>query len=133
MEGHVNSSRDIPEISVVLPVYNEQAGLPELHRRVAEVLVGQGWSYEIILVNDGSRDGSWQRIQEIANADRAVVGINLSRNFGHQIAITAGVEFSRGQTVVDGFGLAGSAGVDSRAARQVPRRVRCGLRTTPDA
>lgn len=90
----------VPDISVVLPVYNEHAGLPELHRRVANLLASQGWHYEIIFVNDGSRDGSWQRIQELANSDRRVVGINLSRNFGHQIAITAGVEFSRGQTVV---------------------------------
>ena len=96
----MNPPDAVPDISVVLPVYNEQAGLFELHRRVAEVLVAQGWQYEIILVNDGSRDESWQRILELGNADRRVVGINLSRNFGHQLAITAGVDFSRGATVV---------------------------------
>jgi glycosyltransferase involved in cell wall biosynthesis len=92
MEGRVNSPTAAPDISVVLPVYNEEAGLPELHRRVAAVLAGAGWHYEIVFVNDGSRDRSWQKILELSNADRRVVGINLSRNFGHQI--------SRGQTVV---------------------------------
>lgn len=100
MEEIVTHNPAVPDISVVLPVYNEEAGLPELHRRVVEVLAAQGWSYEVIFVNDGSRDRSWPRILELANADRHVCGINLSRNFGHQIAITAGVEFSRGATVV---------------------------------
>lgn len=100
MERRVNSPTDAPDISVVLPVYNEEAGLPELHRRVAAVLAGAGWHYEIIFVNDGSRDRSWERILELSSGDRRVVGINLSRNFGHQIAITAGVEFSRGDAVV---------------------------------
>jgi dolichol-phosphate mannosyltransferase len=89
-----------PDISVVLPVYNEETGLPELHRRVTAVLRAQGWSYEVIFVNDGSRDGSWQRILELANGDPSACGVNLSRNFGHQIAITAGVELSRGTAVV---------------------------------
>ena len=53
------------DISVVLPVYNEEAGLTELHRRVTDVLRANGWNYEIILVNDGSRDGSWKRILEL--------------------------------------------------------------------
>src|SRR5215203_4213780 len=88
------------DISVVLPVYNEEVGLTELHRRVTDVLHGNGWKYEVIFVNDGSRDGSWQRILELGASDRGVCGVNLSRNFGHQIAITAGVEFSRGAVVV---------------------------------
>lgn len=89
-----------PEISIVLPVYNEEAGLAELHRRVREVLQARSWRYEIIFVNDGSRDGSWPRILELSNQDRCVCGVNLSRNFGHQIAITAGIELSRGAVVV---------------------------------
>jgi dolichol-phosphate mannosyltransferase len=89
-----------PEISIVLPVYNEEAGLAELHRRVREVLQARLWRYEIIFVNDGSRDGSWLRILELSNQDRCVCGVNLSRNFGHQIAITAGIELSRGAVVV---------------------------------
>lgn len=88
------------EISVVLPVFNEESGLPETYRRVKAVLSGTGLSHEIILVNDGSRDGSWQGILNLANADRTVKAVNLSRNFGHQIAITAGIDVSSGAAVV---------------------------------
>ena len=89
-----------PELSVVLPVYNEEGGLAELYKRLSEVLSPMGLSFEIILVNDGSRDRSWERILALANSDRRVCGVNLSRNFGHQVAITAGVELSRGDAVI---------------------------------
>jgi glycosyltransferase involved in cell wall biosynthesis len=89
-----------PDVSVVLPVFNEQGGLLELHRRVKAVLTTMGLSHEIILVNDGSRDRSWEVILQLASEDREVRAVNLSRNFGHQIAITAGVEFSRGAAVI---------------------------------
>jgi polyisoprenyl-phosphate glycosyltransferase len=89
-----------PDLSVVLPIYNEEKGLDELYRRLTDVLESAGMTYELILVNDGSRDGSWRRILELGTADRRVCGVNLSRNFGHQIAITAGVEMSRGNAVV---------------------------------
>lgn len=91
---------DVPEISVVLPVYNEADGLRTLYDRLIGVLDGFGRSYEVIFVNDGSRDGSWAGIMALANADSRVCGVNLSRNFGHQIAITAGMDLSRGRTVV---------------------------------
>jgi glycosyltransferase involved in cell wall biosynthesis len=90
----------VPDISVVLPVFNEEAILAELYRRVKAVLVAAGASHEIIFVNDGSRDRSWQRILDLANDDAAVKALNLSRNFGHQIAITAGLDFSCGAAVV---------------------------------
>ena len=89
-----------PEISIVLPVFNEQDGLAEMHRRLKAVMVRLGCSHEIIFVNDGSRDASWQRILDLAGADRTVKAVNLSRNFGHQIAITAGLDLSAGATVV---------------------------------
>jgi polyisoprenyl-phosphate glycosyltransferase len=89
-----------PDISVVLPIYNEEGGLSELYKRLTEVLTATGLSYELILVNDGSRDGSWAGILDLGSKDRRVCGVNLSRNFGHQIAITAGVELSRGAAVV---------------------------------
>jgi dolichol-phosphate mannosyltransferase len=89
-----------PELSVVLPVFNEQAVLAELYRRVKAVLTSMAVSHEIIFVNDGSRDGSWERMLELANADRSVKAVNLSRNFGHQVAITAGIDLSAGATVV---------------------------------
>jgi dolichol-phosphate mannosyltransferase len=88
------------ELSVVLPVYNEEPGLAELHRRLTTVLTSLARRYEIILVNDGSRDRSWPEILELATLDRHVRGINLSRNFGHQIAITAGIDASRGAAVI---------------------------------
>jgi glycosyltransferase involved in cell wall biosynthesis len=89
-----------PEISVVLPVFNEEAILAELYRRVKATLEGASLSHEVIFVNDGSHDRSWQRILELANADRDVKAVNLSRNFGHQIAITAGLDLSCGAAVV---------------------------------
>lgn len=90
----------VPDISVVLPVFNEEGGLAELTRRLTAVLTASRLSYELIFVNDGSRDRSWQRILELGNADPHVCGVNLSRNFGHQVAITAGIELSRGAAVV---------------------------------
>ena len=90
----------VPEISMVLPVFDEEAVLAELYRRLKAVLVGAGLSHELIFVNDGSRDQSWQRILELANSDRDVKAVNLSRNFGHQIAITAGLDLSTGAAVV---------------------------------
>ena len=89
-----------PELSVVLPVFNEEAGLAELYRRVNDVLVGTGLPYEVIFVNDGSRDGSWTNILALASQNRRVKAVNLSRNFGHQVAITAGIAVSRGAAVV---------------------------------
>jgi glycosyltransferase involved in cell wall biosynthesis len=96
--GPLNAST--PEISVVLPVFNEQDGLRELYHRVKGVLVGTGLRHEVIFVNDGSRDHSWDRILSLATEDRTVKAVNLSRNFGHQLAITAGIDVSSGNTVV---------------------------------
>jgi dolichol-phosphate mannosyltransferase len=81
-------------------VYNEAEGLPEVYRRVKAVLTGMGLPHQILFVNDGSRDQSWPAILRLADADRSVKAINLSRNFGHQIAITAGIDFADGATVV---------------------------------
>ena len=89
-----------PQISVVLPVFNEREILHELHKRLGAVLAGMTATYEIVLVNDGSSDGSWDRILEIATVDRHVKAISLSRNFGHQIAITAGLDAASGEAVV---------------------------------
>jgi glycosyltransferase involved in cell wall biosynthesis len=90
----------IPHISVVLPVFNERELLSELHRRLTAVLAGMPVTSEIVLVNDGSSDGSWDRMLEIANVDRSVKALNLSRNFGHQVAITAGLDAASGDAVV---------------------------------
>jgi glycosyltransferase involved in cell wall biosynthesis len=88
-----------PELSVVLPVFNEEGGLATLYSRLKAVLEKMGIGHEIIFVNDGSGDGSWEAILSLADRDRSVKAINLSRNFGHQVAITAGIDASRGTTV----------------------------------
>ena len=90
----------VVDISVVLPVHDEQDGLDELYARLKTVLIAMNRSHEIVFVNDGSRDRSWQVIMALASGDRAVRALNLSRNFGHQVAITAGLEASRGDAVV---------------------------------
>ncbi len=88
------------ELSVVLPIHNEERLLAELYERLSKVLDGMGLEYEVILVNDGSRDRSWDGILELCRADARVRGVDLSRNFGHQVAITAGIHLSRGEAVV---------------------------------
>jgi polyisoprenyl-phosphate glycosyltransferase len=90
-----------PALSVVVPCYNEAACLDQLHARVSAVAtaaVGDG--HEIVLVNDGSRDGTWAAMQRLAAADPHVVAINLSRNHGHQLALTAGLDLCAGEQIL---------------------------------
>jgi glycosyltransferase involved in cell wall biosynthesis len=87
-------------LSVTIPCYNEEAGLSELYRRVtAACRAVMGDDYEIILVNDGSRDGTWNAISALAAADDHVIGVDLSRNFGHQAALTAALTLSSGKRI----------------------------------
>ncbi len=85
--------------SVVIPVFNEQETLLEIINRTERVLSALGETYEIILVNDGSNDGSWQIILECNRRNPNIKGIRFSRNFGHQIAIIAGLRGSSGRMV----------------------------------
>jgi dolichol-phosphate mannosyltransferase len=87
-------------ISVVVPIFNEQENLPELHRRVTCALDATGDAWELILVNDGSHDDSARMTRAFHDADPRVKLIDLSRNFGHQAALTAGIHFARGECVV---------------------------------
>ena len=88
-------------LSIVVPCFNEEACLRELHQRLsAAARIAVGEDYEIVLVNDGSRDGSWALMQELAAADPHVVGVNLSRNHGHQLALTAGLDLCSGAAVL---------------------------------
>ena len=96
-----------PAFSVIIPIYNEEENIPELYRRLTTVMErlcsDSGFSidgYEIILVDDGSTDRSWQLIKELHVKDQRVKGISFSRNFGHHIAITAGLDYSRGEAVI---------------------------------
>lgn len=83
-----------------MPVYNERETLGELHRQVSEQLAGLPHDHEIVLVDDGSRDGSTEMIRRIADMDPRVRGLRLSRNFGHEAAIEAGLRDARGDAVV---------------------------------
>lgn len=92
---------DGPALSVVAPCFNEEGNLPQLLRRLTDVCRGTaGDDYEIVLVNDGSRDGTWRSIRQAAEEDPHIVGINLSRNHGHQLALTAGLKLCHGARVL---------------------------------
>jgi dolichol-phosphate mannosyltransferase len=93
-------SNQRPRYSVVAPVFNEEAGLPEFHRRVSAVLDGLEGSSELILVFDGSRDRSPEVGAALRAQDPRVKIIRFSRNFGHQIAISAGIDYAEGDAVV---------------------------------
>ena len=86
--------------SVVVPLYNEEQVITETYKRLTEVMSKADGEYELIFVNDGSRDETANMAQDICDADSSVKLINFSRNFGHQTAITAGMENSSGQAVV---------------------------------
>lgn len=89
-----------PVYSIVAPVHNEEDVLHELYRRVYEVMAQTGEPWELVLVDDGSRDRSAEMIAELHDADPRVRGIILSRNFTFQIAVTAGLEHASGDAVV---------------------------------
>ena len=91
----------MPSLSIVVPCYNEEACLSMLHERLTRAAKSAvGDDYEILLINDGSRDGSWPAMQQIAEGDRHVVAVNLSRNHGHQLALTAGLDLCGGDQVL---------------------------------
>lgn len=90
----------MPDLSVVIPVYNEAGNLNLLYARLEKALAPMGLSREYIFVNDGSGDASLQLIQALAAGDSAVRFVDLSRNFGHQIAVSAGIDAATGQALV---------------------------------
>ena len=88
-------------LSIVVPCFNEEACLPELRQRLAAAaLQAVGDDYELVLINDGSSDGSWPIMQRMAGEDPHVVAVNLSRNHGHQLALTAGLDLCRGDIIL---------------------------------
>lgn len=91
----------MPALSIVVPCFNEEACLPALHERLsAAARAAVGEDYELVLVNDGSRDSSWEIMRRMAAGDPHVVAVNLSRNHGHQLALTAGLDLCRGDTIL---------------------------------
>jgi dolichol-phosphate mannosyltransferase len=90
-----------PALSIVVPCYNEEACLGELHGRLtAAARSAVGEDYEIVLVNDGSRDSSWDMMRSLSATDPRLVAINLSRNHGHQLALTAGLDLCSGSRIL---------------------------------
>ena len=90
----------IVKYSIVVPVYNEEEVIHETYRRLTEVMHSTKEAYELLFVNDGSRDRTAEIIKEYSEQDPAVVLLDFARNFGHQIAITAGMDYARGEAVV---------------------------------
>ncbi|MBI4314767.1 MAG: glycosyltransferase family 2 protein [Chloroflexi bacterium] len=89
-----------PTYTIVVPMFNEAETIPEMHRRMSAMLDGLDGPSELILVNDGSRDNSLALLRGIAARDARVKVLSFSRNFGHQMAITAGIDYARGDAVV---------------------------------
>ncbi|RVT91165.1 glycosyltransferase [Sphingomonas crocodyli] len=87
-------------LSIVVPCYNEELCLDTLHRRVTDAAKAVTDDYELILVNDGSKDRTWPIIADLAAQDDRVVGVDLSRNHGHQLALTAGLSLARGDYIL---------------------------------
>lgn len=89
-----------PRYSIIVPIYNEEGNIALLHTRITEVMNRTGESWELILVNDGSRDQSPAMINDLAERDSNIKVIHFARNFGHQTAVTAGIDYAAGEAVV---------------------------------
>ena len=87
-------------LSVVVPVYNEEEVLPEFHRRIVDAISSLAFDVEIIYVNDGSTDNTLTLLQELHGKDLRVAVVDMSRNFGKEIALTAGLDHANGDAVV---------------------------------
>ncbi len=86
--------------SIIAPIFNELDNLPELYRRVQEVMTASGETWELVMVDDGSNDGSTECILEMAKDDSHVRPVIFARNFGHQLAVTAGWDYARGNAII---------------------------------
>lgn len=88
------------KLSVVVPCYNENEGIHELHSRITSVCHNTvGEAYELVLVNDGSSDATWKIMRDLSKIDKHIVAVNLSRNHGHQLALSAGLHMCRGERI----------------------------------
>lgn len=88
------------DISVIVPLYNEEESLPELYSWIARVMKANGYSYEVIFVNDGSTDSSWKVIEELSNKAEEVKGIKFRRNYGKSPALYCGFKEAKGNVVI---------------------------------
>ena len=88
------------DISVVVPLFNEAESLPELLSWINRVMTKHGFSHEVILIDDGSNDGSWEVIEELKQEFPAIVGIKFRRNYGKSAALNVGFEACQGNVVI---------------------------------
>jgi len=88
------------DLSIVIPLLNEEESLPELHAWIKKVMDAHGFSYEILFMDDGSKDGSWAQIEKLAAADPSVRGIRFRRNYGKSAALNVGFARTRGKVVI---------------------------------
>ena len=112
-------------IDLVIPIFDEEGIVEQIHKRICAVVDGLAHQFRFIYVDDGSRDGSAERLLAIAAGDARVTLLQLSRNFGHQAALTAGMDASTGEVVVtmDGDG--------QHPPELIPQmEIRCGTRMT---
>jgi dolichol-phosphate mannosyltransferase len=91
---------DRPRYSIVAPIYNEEGNIQPLYDRISAVMNSTGESWELVTVNDGSRDGSLALLEALAVRDPRIKIVNFARNFGHQTAVTAGIDFASGDAVI---------------------------------
>lgn len=96
----MHSNNPTTVLSIVVPIYNEEPIITELHRRLSNAANAITPHYELIFVNDGSKDNSLLALQQLSTQDEHAFYINFSRNFGHQLAVTAGLDVARGEAVV---------------------------------
>jgi glycosyltransferase involved in cell wall biosynthesis len=88
------------DLSIVIPLLNEEESLPELHAWIKKVMDAHGFSYEILFIDDGSKDGSWAQIEKLAALDPSVRGIRFRRNYGKSAALNVGFARTRGKVVI---------------------------------
>jgi dolichol-phosphate mannosyltransferase len=100
MTALTDPSIERPTLSLIVPAYNEHGNLAELHSQLVKVLSPVGLPWEIIFVDDGSKDSTWSVVTRLHQEDNRVLGIRLSRNFGHQNALIAGLTHARGDAVI---------------------------------
>ena len=121
-----------PVFSVVIPMFNEAEIVGTMHRRLAAVMRTLGAPWEAIYVNDGSTDASLRIVEVLRQADSHIAVVNLSRNFGKEIATTAGLDHAQGDAViVIDADLQDPPEVIPAAGRRLARRLRHGLRPAP--
>ena len=80
----------MPDVSIIIPLFNEEESLPELTDRIGKVMAAEGLSYEVLMVDDGSTDSSWEVIRRLAAADSRIKGLSFRRNYGKSAALYCG-------------------------------------------